>query len=71
MSSTTQQVPAPAPAAPAPAAGENGDRPADELPTPPACEDAEAGAGDPAPCEGAVPRPVASKPGRLQRNLSG
>ena len=54
----------PAPAAPAPAAGENGARPADELPTPPAGEGDEAGAGDPAPGEGAVPRPAAAKPGR-------
>ena len=36
ISSTTLPVPPPAPAAPAPAAGENGDRPADEPPTPPA-----------------------------------
>ena len=50
----------PAPAAPAPAAGENGARPADELPTPPAGEGDEAGAGDPAPGEGAVPRPAAA-----------
>ena len=51
------------PAAHAPAAGENGDRPADEPPTPPAGEGAEADAGDPAPDEGAVPRPAVSKPG--------
>ena len=50
----------PAPAAPAPAAGENGARPADEPPSPPAAEGAEAGN----PGEGAVPRPVTSKPGR-------
>ena len=56
-------APAPsAPAAPAPAAGENGARPADEPPTPPAGEGAEA--GDPAPGEGAVPRPAGAKPGR-------
>ena len=60
-------VPPPAPAAPAPAAGENGDRPLDEHPTPPAGEGAEACAGDPAPGEGAVPRPAASKPGRRPR----
>ena len=56
-------------AAPAPVAAENGDsdRPADEPPTPPASEGAEAGAGDPAPGEGAVPRPAASKPGRRAR----
>ena len=42
----------------------NGARPADETPTPPAGEGAEAGDGDPAPGEGAVPRPAASKPGR-------
>ena len=64
MNSTTPPVPPPAPAAPAPAAGEIGDRPADELPTPPSSEGAEAGAGYPAPCEGAVSRPAASKPGR-------
>ena len=56
----------PASVAPAPAAGKNGARPADEPPTPPAGEGAEAGAacvcvcvcgaGDPAPCKGAVPR---------------
>ena len=38
----------------APAAGENGARPADEPPTPPSSEGAEAGAGDPAPSKGAV-----------------
>ena len=54
----------PASAAPAPAAGENGARPAEEPPMPPAGEGAEAGAGDPAPCEGAVPFPATSKPGR-------
>ena len=54
----------PASAAPAPAAGENGARPAEEPPTPPAGEVAEAGAGDPAPCQGAVPCPATSKPGR-------
>ena len=54
ISSTTQLVPPPAPAAPAPAAEENGDRPADEPPTPQACEGAEAGTCCPAPCEGAV-----------------
>ena len=64
ISSTTPPVPLPAPAAPAPADGENGDRPADELPTPLAGEGAEAGACDPAPGEGAVPRQVTSKPGR-------
>ena len=53
-------APLQAPAAPAPAAGENGARPADELSTPPAGEGAEAGAGDPAPGEGAVPRPAAA-----------
>ena len=53
-----------APAAPAPAAEENGASPADEPPTPPASEGAEAGACDPAPCEGAVERPATSKPGR-------
>ena len=37
------QVP-PGSAAPAPAAGENGARPAEEPPTPPACEGAEAAA---------------------------
>ena len=41
--------------------------PADMPPTPPAGEVAEAGAGDPAPGEGAVPRPAASKPGRRPR----
>ena len=40
------------------------DHPAYESPTPPAGEGAEAGAGDPAPCEGAVQRPAAAKPGR-------
>ena len=50
----------PAQAAPAPAAGKNGARPADELPTPPAGEGAEAGPCNPAP----VPRPAAAKPGR-------
>ena len=54
----------PASAAPAPAAGENGARPAEEPSTPPASEGAEAGAGDPAPCEGAVPCPATFKPGR-------
>ena len=44
----------PAPAAPAPAAGKNGASPTDKLPTPPACEGAEAGASYPAPGEGAV-----------------
>ena len=41
-----QALPAPpqAPAAPAPATGENGARPANEHPTPPAGEGAEAGA---------------------------
>ena len=39
----------PAPAAPAPAAGMNGNCPADEPPTPPAYEGAEAGAGDSVP----------------------
>ena len=53
----------PASAAPAQAAGENGARPAEEPPTPLAGEGAEAGAGDPAPCEGAVPCPATSKPG--------
>ena len=53
-----------APAAPAPAAGKNGARPADERPTPPASEGAEGGAGDPAPAEGAAPRPAAAKPAR-------
>ena len=43
------------------AAGENGACPADEPPTPPAWEGAEAGAGDPG--EGTVPRPVTSMPG--------
>ena len=57
-------VPPPAPSAPAPAAGENGDRHADEPPTPPAGEGTEAGARDPAPDKGAVPRPAAFKPGR-------
>ena len=60
-------APLPAPAAPAPAAGENGAPPPDEPPTPPACEGAEAGAGDPAPCEGVVQCLVASKPGCLLR----
>ena len=41
----------PASAAPAQAAGENGALPAEEPPTPPAGEGAEAVAGDPAPCE--------------------
>ena len=63
MSSTTPPVPLQAAAAPAPAAGENGDRSADEPPTPLAGEGAEAGACDPAPGEGAVPRPAAFKPG--------
>ena len=62
-----QQAPPQAPAAPAPAAGDNGDRPAEEPSTPLASEGAEAGAGGPAPCEGAVPRLAASKPGRQQR----
>ena len=57
-------APLPAPAAPAQATGENGANPADKHPTPPASEGAEAGAGDPAPSEGAVPRPAAAKPGR-------
>ena len=35
-------------------------------PTPPACEGAEAGTGDPAPCKGAVPRQLNSKPGRCR-----
>ena len=60
-------VPPLAPATPAPASWENGDRPADEPPTPPDGEGAEAGAGDSAPGEGAVPRPAASKPGRRPR----
>ena len=60
----------PASAAPAPAAGENGARPADEPPTPPAGEGAEAGAGDPAPCEVAVPRQPTSKPGRRKASMS-
>ena len=64
MNSTTPPVPPPAPAAPSPAARENGDRPANEPPTPPACEGAEAGACNPAPGKGAVPHPAASKPGR-------
>ena len=42
---------------------ENGARPTDEPPTPPACEGAEAGACDPAPGDGAVLRQAASKPG--------
>ena len=37
---------------------------ANEPPTPPADEGAEGCASNPAPCEGAVPRPAASKPGR-------
>ena len=54
-------APAPqAPAAPAPAAGKNGARAADELPTPPAGEGAKAGACNPAPGEGAVQRPAAA-----------
>ena len=57
-------APPPAPAAPAPAARENGARPSDEPPTPLAGEGAEAGDGDPAPGEGAMPRPAASKQGR-------
>ena len=58
----------PAPAASAQAASENGARPANEPPTPPASEGAEAGAGNPAPGEGAaVPCPAASKPGRSRR----
>ena len=59
-----QQAPPQAPAASAPAAGKNCTRPADEPPTPPAGDGAEAGACYPAPCEGVVPRPAASKPGR-------
>ena len=55
------QAPPPAPAAPALVTGENDARPVDEPPTPPASEGAEAGAGDPAPGEGAVQRPAASK----------
>ena len=55
------------PSASAPAAGENGPRPADETPKPPAGEGAEAGDGNPAPGEGVVPRPAASKPGRRCR----
>ena len=47
----------------APEAGENGACPADEPPTPPSSEGAEAGAGDPVPCKGAVQRPATSKPG--------
>ena len=65
-------VPPQAPAAPAPAAGGNGASPAspaDEPPTPPAGKGTEAGAGDPAPGEGAVPPPAASKPGRRSRSL--
>ena len=54
----------PASAAPAPAAGENGARPAEEPPTPPGSEGAEAVAGDPAPCEGAAQCPATSKLGR-------
>ena len=50
----------PAPAAPAPAAGENGARPADEPPTPPAVEGAEAGTGDPAPVDSASRAPCAA-----------
>ena len=53
----------PAPAATAPVAWENGARPADEPPTPPASEGAEPGAGYPAPGEGAMQCPAASKPG--------
>ena len=48
------QAPPQAPAAPAPAARENGASPVDEPPTSLACEGAEAGDGDPAPCEGAM-----------------
>ena len=48
-------APPQAPAAPAPVTGENGASPADEHPTPPACEGAEAGA---------VPRTATYKPGR-------
>ena len=60
---------APAPAAPAQAAEENGARPAEEPPTPPAgaSASAEAEACDPAPGEGAVARPATSKPGRRQK----
>ena len=66
MSSTKlRAAPAPpAPAAPAPTAGENGARPTDEPPTLSASEGAEAGAGDPAPEEGALRSTVNSKPGR-------
>ena len=53
----------PASAAPELAAGENSARPADEPPTLPAGEGPEAGAGDPAPYEGAVLHPPTSKPG--------
>ena len=53
----------PASAGPAQAAGENGARPAEEPPTPLAGEGAEAGASDPAPCEGAAQCQATSKPG--------
>ena len=51
-------APPPAPAAPAPATGENGASPADEHPTPPACEGAEAGS---------VQRTAKFKPGLRRR----
>ena len=54
----------PAPGTPAPAARKNGARPADEPPTPPAGEGAEAGDCDPAPGEGAMRSTANSKPGR-------
>ena len=61
------QVPPQAPAAPAPASWENGNSPANEPPTPPACEGAKVGACYPAPSEGTVQRPAASKRGSQQR----
>ena len=58
MSAPAPPAPPSAPAAPAPVTGENGARPADEHPTPPAGEGAEAGA---------VPRTATYKPGRSHR----
>ena len=61
----------PASAAPVPAAGKNGARPADEPPTPPAGVCAEAGATDPGPCKGAVPRQAAAASAVLSRAARG
>ena len=60
-------APPQAPAVPALANVENGACPAYEPPMPPTFEGAEAGAGDLAPGEDAVPLPAASKPGCCPR----